>query len=198
LVRRNVHWRLLLLLDAHHHLFQRSVVRDSVHSEDLLYAPAYTDSNANGYTNRDGYAHSDSNSAANIYADSATVADGNSYPHSDGNPYGYGDTNSYRDGNSDGYSHGDCHTNINSYLNAYSNSDRYANWDAYSYAYRHSERDSYADPDMYAARQLHALDDRVGSYSDRSVAGQRVPAAARQSYLRQRSMLGHSGIPRIP
>ncbi len=43
MVRRNVRWRLLLLLDAHHYLFQRPVVRDSIHSENMLYANTYPD-----------------------------------------------------------------------------------------------------------------------------------------------------------
>jgi hypothetical protein len=43
LVGRNVRWRLLLLLDAHDDLFQRSVVRDSIHSENMLYANACAD-----------------------------------------------------------------------------------------------------------------------------------------------------------
>jgi hypothetical protein len=44
LVRRNVRWWLLLLLDAYDYLFQRPVVRDSIHSENMLYAYAYTHS----------------------------------------------------------------------------------------------------------------------------------------------------------
>jgi len=49
LVRGNVHWRLLLLLDAHHYLFQRPVLRDSIHSEDMLYAYTYADANTGAH-----------------------------------------------------------------------------------------------------------------------------------------------------
>ena len=43
MVRRNLRWRLLLLLDTYHDLFQRPVVRDSIHSENMLYANTYPD-----------------------------------------------------------------------------------------------------------------------------------------------------------
>jgi hypothetical protein len=58
----NVHWRLLLLLDAHHYLFQRPVVRASIHSEDRLYAYTCADANTGAHayadTNSDAYAMS--------------------------------------------------------------------------------------------------------------------------------------------
>ena len=52
MVRRNLRWRVLLLLDTHHHIFQGPVVCDSIHSEDMLHADAdtNTNTNANSYT----------------------------------------------------------------------------------------------------------------------------------------------------
>ena len=67
MVRRNVHWRLLLLLDAHHGLFQRPVVCDSIHGENMLYADAYSDA---ATTERDADANRNLNSNAfNGYSD---------------------------------------------------------------------------------------------------------------------------------
>ena len=46
MVRRYVRWRLLLLLDAHQYFFQRPVVRDSIHGENMLYTYSYSYANA--------------------------------------------------------------------------------------------------------------------------------------------------------
>ncbi len=82
MVRRNVQWRLLLLLDPDDHLFQGPVVRNSFYSENLLYACAYTDPESHG--NTEPY--------------------GNTYPHLNADPYSdsYGDPycNPYLDANS--------------------------------------------------------------------------------------------------
>jgi hypothetical protein len=99
LVRKNVHWRLLLLLDADDYLFQGPVVRDSIHSEDMLHADTYPDAHA---------AAANAEPNANRYADTYT-AKADTYPDSNANGYAdsntNGNTNIYADINShtDGY-----------------------------------------------------------------------------------------------
>ena len=66
----------MLLLDAHHYLFQRPVVRDSIHSEDMLYAYTYADANTgahafsdiDSYGNSDTYAYCDADANSDAHA----------------------------------------------------------------------------------------------------------------------------------
>jgi hypothetical protein len=102
LVRKNVHWRLLLLLDADDYLFQGPVVRDSIHSEDMLHADTYPDAHA---------AAANAEPNANRYAD--TYPDSNA----NGNSYTYGHANGYADSNTNG--------NTNIYADTNSHTDGY-------------------------------------------------------------------------
>lgn len=84
MVRTNLRWRVLLLLDTHYHLFQGPLVRDSIHSEDMLHANTNTCTNC--YANTYGYGYSDCNaySGSNTEADassSATAAYTDPYGH---------------------------------------------------------------------------------------------------------------------
>jgi hypothetical protein len=116
----NVHWRLLLLLDAHHYLFQRPVVCDSIHSEDMLYA----DANTGAYA------------AANTRSNSQSIGD----THRDSDSYRYAysdyDANNYSYSNTagDSYTHTDARSNSNTYSHPNSNIDSYSNADTYAYA----------------------------------------------------------------
>jgi hypothetical protein len=101
LVRRNVQWRLLFLLDADDHLFQGPVVRNSFYSENLLYACTYTDPEPHGDTEPYGNTYPFYSNAdpleTDSYADSDTKC--NAYSYTDGVSYGY--TND----NADGYAY---------------------------------------------------------------------------------------------
>lgn len=115
MVRRNVQWRLLFLLDADDHLFQGPVVRNSFYSENLLYACAYTDPQPHGDTEPYGntypfYSNADTDPLeTDSYADSDTKC--NAYSYTDGVSYGYTNDNADRHANgntnrnADGYAY---------------------------------------------------------------------------------------------
>jgi len=109
LVRRNVQWRLLLLLDADDHLFQGPVVRNSFYSENLLYACAYTDPESHGNTEPYGNTYPSSSNAetdpseTDSYADSDTKC--NAYSYADGVSYGHTNGNTNGNADPDGYAY---------------------------------------------------------------------------------------------
>jgi hypothetical protein len=105
LVGRNVHRRLLLLLDAHHNLFQGPMVRDSVHSEAMLYAATYTNAGSpHTHANTDpshpdadtdsSHSHTNTDSApANSYTD--TYVDSYTHPYTDSYRHSHSNTDGY-------------------------------------------------------------------------------------------------------
>ena len=137
MVRRNVQWRLLFLLDADDHLFQGPVVRNSFYSENLLYACTYTDPEPHGDTEPYGntypfYSNADTDPLeTNSYADSDAKCNAHSY--TDGVSYGH--TNARSDTYSDSNSYTDGLANSNTYGYADGNTDRNADTDTDRHAY---------------------------------------------------------------
>ena len=120
LVRRNVQWRLLLLLDADDHLFQGPVVRNSFYSENLLYACAYTDR----YADCDSYAYTNFNTYSDANSDTDVHANSDTDVHTNRDTYPYVNADPYSDSYGDSY--------CNPYLDANSNTDADPNPNMYS------------------------------------------------------------------